>query len=155
MSKSDVSMGYKINNLPEGTTKQQFFDTLYRQAVLGLPLPAGWDVDWIWRNTKKQPIRSDSLQSAVKKSRAGFIALMLKRIKRDAARAGVSVTFAVREATEDEEDIIEEDEDETFEGRRERNVGQGTREKRQFEKRSRAAKKGWRTRRRREREKRK
>lgn len=152
----DISMGYRIEALPGPVSKRKVYQILIRAARHGGKLPAGWKVVWSWRNTAKQSVRSAPFEQAVRKSRAGFLSLIERRLARDAERVipGFSVP-ALRKATKGEERAIERAEEESEERRREKKPGEATRKRKraEFLRRSEAAKKGWVTRRRHMREK--
>lgn len=139
MSKNDISFAYSIDQVPDGATRGEVFDALMGAVVNGGALPEGYACTWYWRNSIKQDLRSGPLEDVVQQSRGGFLALMLRRLSRDAGREPPDV----REATPAEIAAIERDEAGTAERRRK--PGQATRAR--FKRRSAAAKKGWKTRR--------
>jgi len=105
-------MGYRINRLPAGTTMAEFFHVLAQSIRDNRPLPRGWDVTWIWRNTVKQERREGPVMREVRKSRAGFIGLMLRRLNRDASAQGIDMNVEPRRATSREIADLEELEEE-------------------------------------------
>lgn len=82
----DIGMAYSVEG-PRGMTRA----AVYRAMLDGLRektgnLPRGVKVTWKWRNSKKQDMREDTFKRAIRKSREGFLALMERRILRDASR---------------------------------------------------------------------
>ena len=143
-----VSMAYRIDQLPGRRSRAGVFQVI-REAVRDrAPLPPGWAVTWMWRNTPQQPMRSAPLEQVVRDSRGGFIKLMLGRLERDSGLP----PLPMRGATPAEIRALETVEEDTAEQRRETNLGQATRQRRQRDRlrRRRAALKGWETRRRRQ-----
>jgi hypothetical protein len=149
-------MSYRIDSLPGGHMKKaDVFQAMYDAARMEAPLPEGMQVTWQWQNTPTQDWREEDFETVVSESNAtrssGFVNLMLGRIRRDAAAAGVDLEHPeLREATpeeieEIEEAIEEQEEDVSIERRR----GQGTIRKEEREKRSAAAKRAAETRRKR------
>ncbi len=84
---NDIAMAYRIDSLGYGrkrVSKQFFFKTLL--AFLDgkiVKLPRGWEIIWRWQNSKKQNWREDEFTEVVANSRASFMTLMRRRLKRD------------------------------------------------------------------------
>jgi hypothetical protein len=77
-------MAYRIEALPRRVKKEVFFRTLLSFLDGDIvELPEGWDIAWVWRNSRKSKLRSDSLENVLAKSRSSFMTLVVKRIKRD------------------------------------------------------------------------
>jgi hypothetical protein len=148
-TKNDISMAYTVSG-PRGMSRAKVYTAMIEAIQDGTgKLPPGVKVIWKWRNSKKQAMRAAPFASAIKKSRAGFMALMVKRIMRDANGVPGFEAPPMREATEREIDAIE-NELEFYEDKREsagHRKGGGTRARETAKKRSAAAKKGWETRR--------
>ena len=83
-TRNDVAMAYVIKRLPGRVRKVDVFHTLidFLDGEIAA-LPDGWEVDWRWRNSRKQPWRRDSIQGAVSNSRDSFMTLMRRRLQRD------------------------------------------------------------------------
>lgn len=142
--KSDyISMGYRINSTA-GLRGAEVLQAMYDSARMSEPLPEGLDVEWRWQNAPHQAWHEEDFSDVVTgDSSAGFLTLMLRRIRRDAGRFGVSLTDTeIRESTEREAEAIEEIQTEREEAEETpRRAGEGTRLKAAREKRSAAAKK--------------
>jgi hypothetical protein len=77
-------MAYRIDSLPGRVPRQDVFHTLL--DFLGgeiEALPEGWKVTWLWRNSRKSKLRSDSIENVIAKSRDSFMSLMQRRLERD------------------------------------------------------------------------
>jgi hypothetical protein len=133
--------------------KADVFQAMYDAARMEAPLPPGLQVTWQWQNSPTQDWREEDFETVVSESNAtrssGFVRLMLGRIRRDAAAAGVDLERPeLREATEEEIEEIEEEIERTEEAvSTARRRGEGTRRKEEREKRSAAAKRAAETRR--------
>ena len=151
-NKNDIGMAYRISG-PKNLTKAQVFTAAIEAIRRGDgKLPKGVAITWKWRNSKKQAMREASFASAIKKSRAGFLSLMERRLTRDALATapGFEAPPPIREATPAEVRAIERAERLTEEKRESKRQPGGTELARAREtatKRSAAAKKGWATRR--------
>lgn len=105
---NEISMRYRIDQVPGGRmSKRAVFNALVNTIKNREPLPPGMKVTWFWRNSPKQAERSGPIYEEVKKSRAGFLNLMLRRLERDFA-----MKATVRRASRREVEELEEEEDE-------------------------------------------
>lgn len=151
-NKNDIGMAYHIE-ASRPVKKAEVYAAMLESIRTGgkTPMPAGVKVTWKWRNSKKQAMRSAPFRTAIRKSRAGFMALMMRRILRDAADVpGFEAPAPLREATAKEIRAIERAEEATQEKRDSKRTPGGRESARARElkaKRSAAAKKGWVTRR--------
>lgn len=80
-----LSMGWKINKLPTPTPSiDEVKRTLLQVVDRGGELPAGWDIEWHWRNAPHLPFRRDEFAKTVRESaRGGFREIMRERIETD------------------------------------------------------------------------
>ena len=108
-------------------------------------------VQWSWRNRQGQKLRTAPFSQVVRESRAGFLNMMRYRLKTAAADAGIELALPkIRIATPREVRAIEREEEffeERAADRRRPGASERSRETATFEKRSAAARKGWKTRR--------
>jgi len=89
---NEVAMAYRIESLPGRVRKDVFLQTLinFLEGEISA-LPPGWDVTWIWRNSKKQDTREDTFENAISNSRPSFMTLMLRRLRRDLGALRVTI----------------------------------------------------------------
>ena len=83
-TRNDIAMAYRIESLPGRVPKVVFYQTLldFLNGEIA-ELPEGWEVTWLWRNSRKSKLRSDTIENAVSNSRGSFMTLMQRRLKRD------------------------------------------------------------------------
>lgn len=104
---NEISFRYRIDKVPGGKmSKREVFNALVNTIKNRQPLPRGMSVTWFWRNHPKQDERSGPIYQEVKKSRAGFLRLMLNRIERD-----FQMKASVRRASRREIEEMEEEEE--------------------------------------------
>src|SRR5205823_11805487 len=83
-TRNDIAMAYRIESLPGRVSKVFFYQTLLDFLNGEIEdLPEGWEVTWLWRNSRKSKLRSDSIQNVVGASRDSFMTLMQRRLQRD------------------------------------------------------------------------
>lgn len=98
-------MGYKIENLPAGTTPREAYDTMIANVESGgaWQLPSGYRVRWTWRNAPHLPLRSDDFtKTVIESARGGFREIMIERLKADRDR----VLDMMREAARAEAAVV-------------------------------------------------
>lgn len=118
-----VAFRYRVDALPGPVSKERLLATLIESAETGSGrLPNGWSVTWEWQNKKSGIWRSDDFETAIANSRAGFLLLMARRLRRDyrAVTGSEFVGPTIREASEEEIGEIEEQAEELEKARRER-----------------------------------
>lgn len=151
-NKNDIGLAYHIE-ASRPVKRSEVYGAMLETIRDGgkTPMPAGVKVTWKWRNSKKQAMRSAPIRTAVRKSRGGFLNLMIRRILRDAADVpGFKAPPPLREATAKEIRAVERAEARTEEKRESKRTPGGRESARARElkaKRSAAAIKGWITRR--------
>ncbi|PWT73848.1 MAG: hypothetical protein C5B59_12350 [Bacteroidetes bacterium] len=113
-----ISFAYAIEKLPrKGVSRRKFLETLIEAAESGRgTLPKGWSVTWKWRNRADDVLRKGYFATVVRESRAQFLQLMGRRLRRDLRALGFPEPELkpIREATEREAEMLE-DEREPFE----------------------------------------
>src|SRR5438270_11252929 len=73
-TRNDIAMAYRIDALPGRVSKVFFYQTLLDFLNGEIEdLPEGWEVTWLWRNSRKSKLRSDSIQNVVGASRDSFM----------------------------------------------------------------------------------
>jgi len=116
-----VAFRYTIDALDSVRSKSEVLGTLIDSVESGNgELPNGWQITWAWQNKEDGQWRKDSFGNTVANSRAGFLLLMARRLRRD-FRVAVGRDFVgipIREATATEEQEIEEISEEFLEERR-------------------------------------
>lgn len=138
-----LAMSYRIDRTPAGSMKKaDVWQAMFDSARMQKALPEGLEITWQWQNSPTQDWREAPFEETVTASRAGFVNLMLRRIYRDASRAGVDLARTeLREATEEELEEIEEEIEQVEEViSTARRRGQGTRRKEEREKKAKASK---------------
>ena len=83
-TKNDIAMAYRIESLPCRVSKPFFYQTMldFLDGEIA-ELPKGWKITWLWRNSRKSKLQSDSFENAVGNSRESFMTLMRRRLQRD------------------------------------------------------------------------
>lgn len=118
-----IAFRWRIEQLPKPVPKKQLLMTLIQAAETGSgKIPVGWEIIWEWQNREDGPWLSDTFSNAIAKSRAGFLALMGQRLRRDyrALFNEEAPEVAVREATEREIEELETESEEREDTHRKR-----------------------------------
>lgn len=85
--RNDIAMSYRIESL--GFGRRRVSKVVFLRIVLAwlrgdiAELPRGWNITWLWRNSAKSALRSDTIENTVANSRDAFVGLMERRIERD------------------------------------------------------------------------